>query len=121
MYYKLVTGLCNTFITFSMCMWQRIRTSYRNFDKLYFFQFNRFMQESKREAEERLMHKNQRLDSNAVVGSHSLLQEVFLTQRLNPGLLHCKQILYYLSYEGVYSNMKAINQSNAGSVLSGLL
>ena len=29
-------------------------------------------------------------------GSHSLLQEVFLIQRSNPGLLHCGQILYRL-------------------------
>ena len=27
-----------------------------------------------------------------------LLQEIFLTQRSNPGLLHCRQILYHLSY-----------------------
>ena len=27
-----------------------------------------------------------------------LLQRIFLTQGLNPGLLHCRQILYHLSY-----------------------
>ena len=32
--------------------------------------------------------------------SHSLLQGIFPTQRLNPGLLHCKQILYHLSHQG---------------------
>ena len=26
----------------------------------------------------------------------------FLTQALNPGLLHCKQILYHLSHQGCY-------------------
>ena len=31
------------------------------------------------------------------VGSHSLLQGIFPTQGLNPGLLYCRQILYYLS------------------------
>ena len=31
---------------------------------------------------------------NTKVGSHSLLQGIFLTQELNPGLLHCRQILY---------------------------
>ena len=31
------------------------------------------------------------------MGGHSLLQEIFLTQRLNPGLLHCRQILNHLS------------------------
>ena len=29
-----------------------------------------------------------------------ILQEIFLTQGLNPGLLHCKQTLYHLSHEG---------------------
>ena len=34
------------------------------------------------------------------VGSLSLLQQIFLTQELNRGLLHYRQILYQLSYEG---------------------
>ena len=34
------------------------------------------------------------------VGSLSLLQRIFLTQESNQGLLHCKQILYQLSYQG---------------------
>ena len=34
---------------------------------------------------------------NTGVGSHSLLQGIFLTQGLNPGLPHCRQILYCLS------------------------
>ena len=34
------------------------------------------------------------------VGSLSLLQRTFPTQELNRGLLHCRQILYHLSYEG---------------------
>ena len=38
---------------------------------------------------------------NAGVGSLSLLQEIFLTQESNWGLLHCRQILYQLSYEGI--------------------
>jgi len=33
-------------------------------------------------------------------GSHSLLQMIFPTQGLNPGLLHCRQILYQLSHQG---------------------
>ena len=37
---------------------------------------------------------------NTGVGCHSLLQGIFLTQELNPGLLHCRQILYQLSYKG---------------------
>jgi len=34
------------------------------------------------------------------VGFHLLLQGIFPTQGSNPGLLHCRQILYHLSYEG---------------------
>jgi len=33
-------------------------------------------------------------------GCHSLLQGIFPTQRLNPGLLYCRQILYCLSHQG---------------------
>ena len=36
---------------------------------------------------------------NTGVGSLSLLQGVFPTQRSNPGLLHCRQILYQLSHK----------------------
>ena len=38
---------------------------------------------------------------NTRVGCHSLLQGIFLTQGLNPGLLHCRQILYCLSYREI--------------------
>ena len=37
---------------------------------------------------------------NTGVGSLSLLQGIFPTQGLNPGLLHCSQILYQLSHKG---------------------
>ena len=37
---------------------------------------------------------------NTGMGSLSLLQGVFLTKKLNQGLLHCRQILYQLSYQG---------------------
>ena len=37
---------------------------------------------------------------NTGVGSLSLLQWIFLTKELNQDLLHCKQILYQLSYQG---------------------
>ena len=36
---------------------------------------------------------------NTGVGSLSLLQEIFPIQGLNPGLLHCRQILYQLSHK----------------------
>ena len=34
------------------------------------------------------------------MGSHSLLQGIFLTQGSNAGLLHSRQILYHLSHQG---------------------
>ena len=34
------------------------------------------------------------------VGSLSILQQILLTQELNRDLLHCRQILYQLSYQG---------------------
>ena len=37
---------------------------------------------------------------NTAVGSLSLLQGIFPTQGLNPGLLHCRRILQQLSHKG---------------------
>ena len=37
---------------------------------------------------------------NTGVGCHCLLQEIFPTQKLNPGLWHCRQTLYHLSHQG---------------------
>ena len=34
------------------------------------------------------------------MGCHALLQGIFPTQGLNPGLLHCRRILYPLSHQG---------------------
>ena len=34
------------------------------------------------------------------MGCHSLLQDIFLSQGLNPDLPHCKQMLYPLSHQG---------------------
>ena len=36
---------------------------------------------------------------NTGVGCHFLLQDIFPTQGWNPGLLHCKRILYCLSHQ----------------------
>ena len=41
-----------------------------------------------------------RKPKNTGVGSLSLLQWIFLTQGSNQGLLHCRWILYQLSYQG---------------------
>ena len=52
---------------------------------------------------------------NTGVDSHFLLQVIFPTQGSNPGLPHCRQILYQLSYEGsptsrTTSNLKAAKE-----------
>ena len=39
---------------------------------------------------------------NTGVGCHSLLQGIFPTQGWNPGLLHCRRILYHLSHQGMF-------------------
>ena len=38
---------------------------------------------------------------NIGMGSVFLLQQIFQTQESNWGLLHCRQILYQLSYQGI--------------------
>ena len=37
---------------------------------------------------------------------------IFLTQKLNPGFLHCRQILYQLSYEGSPTYGEAIKANS---------
>jgi len=37
---------------------------------------------------------------NTGLGCHFLLQGIFPIQGSNPGLLHCRQILYLLSHQG---------------------
>ena len=51
---------------------------------------------------------------NTGVGCPVLLQGIFLTQGLNPGLLHCGQILYHLSHQGspISKKSKAKESSN---------
>ena len=48
---------------------------------------------------------------NTGVGGCSLLQGIFPTQRLNPGLPHCRQILYQLSYQGSQESVNDIELS----------
>ena len=38
-------------------------------------------------------------DKNTGVGCHALIQEILLPQGSNPGLLHCRQILYRVSHQ----------------------
>ena len=51
--------------------------------------------------------------NNTGVGCHFLLQGIFLTQGLNPGLLHCRQMLYCLSHQGkCHRNLKLLQDSS---------
>ena len=47
----------------------------------------------------RLLCLRDSLGKNARVGCHFLFQGTFLTQGLNPYLLHCRQILHHLSQQ----------------------
>ena len=47
-------------------------------------------------------------DQNTRVGSLSLLQAIFPTQGSNPGLPHCRWILYQLSYQGSPRTLECI-------------
>ena len=41
-------------------------------------------------------------------GAISILQGIFLTQGLNPGLLHCRQMLYCLSHQGIPDSLTCL-------------
>ena len=43
---------------------------------------------------------------NTIVDSHPLLQGIFPTQELNPGLPQCRWILYHLSHQGCLRILK---------------
>ena len=47
-----------------------------------------------------LLHSWDSPGKNTGVGCHFLLQRIFLTQGSNPGLPHCRQMLYRLSRQG---------------------
>ena len=57
----------------------------------------------------------QRKPKNIGVGSLSLLQWIFLTQESNQGLLHCRGILYQLSYQGTFNNRHLSSHSFWGT------
>ena len=73
------------------------------------------------------------LGKNTGVGSHSLLQGIFPTQGLNPGLLHCRQILYHLRHQrspsvlnletilsvGHQAGDRHLNQAEGGEMIVG--
>ena len=45
----------------------------------------------------------------AIAGSLSLIQGIFPTQELNPGLLNCRQILYQLSCQESLNLVEIVN------------
>ena len=49
---------------------------------------------------------------NTGVGCHSLLQGIFPIQVSNPGLLHCRQILYHLSHQGSPTQRRSSSKSD---------
>ena len=48
----------------------------------------------------RLLGPRDSPSKNTGVGCHFLLQGIFQTQGSNPGLPHCRQMLYHLSHQG---------------------
>ena len=53
------------------------------------------------------------------VGCHALLQGIFPTQWLNPGLPHYRQILYHLSHQGNLKNWTTQHQKTNNSIKNG--
>ena len=49
---------------------------------------------------------------NTGMGCHALLQGIFQTQESNRGLLHCRQILYQMSYQGSPPNRGSVQFSH---------
>ena len=56
---------------------------------------------------------------NTGMGCHSLLQGIFLSQGLNPGLLPCRQSLYSLSHQGSLYACIALFLSKLGLLWAG--
>ena len=52
------------------------------------------------------------------VGCHFLLQGIFLTQGLSPGLPHCRQTLYHLSHQGSHSSLSYMQMGHVRLQLS---
>ena len=51
-------------------------------------------------------------DKNTGLGCHGLLQGILPTHGSNPGLLHCRQILYQLSNKGIPKNVLSVQFSS---------
>ena len=53
------------------------------------------------------------LGENSGMGCHFLPQRIFLTQELNPGLLHCAQMLACTQAKGDSRRLKLVSQSHS--------
>ena len=56
---------------------------------------------------------------NTGVGSLSPLQQVFLTQESNWGILHCRQILYQLIFQGSFDPCINLDLSAQSVLMTG--
>ena len=55
-------------------------------------------------------------DKNTGLGCHGLLQGILPTHGSNPGLLHCRQILYQLSNKEIPKNVLSVQFSSVQSL-----
>ena len=53
---------------------------------------------------------------NTGVDCHALLQGIFPTQGLNPGLSHCRQILYHLNHQGSPRILESVAYPSPGDL-----
>ena len=61
------------------------------------------------------------LGKSSRMGCHALLQGIFPTEGSNPGLLHCRHILYHLSYQGSLGKISAVAAAAAVKSLQSCL
>ena len=66
-----------------------------------------------------LYSKQSSLGQNTGVGSLSLLQGMFPTQGSNPGLPHCRRILYQLSHQGILEGLNVQSTTMVMRLISG--
>ena len=58
---------------------------------------------------------------NTGMGCHALLQRIFPTQGLNPGVLNCRQILHHLSHQGSPGEIMYIKKKSFFEVIQYLI
>ena len=56
---------------------------------------------------------------NIGLGCHVLLQGIFQTRESNPGLLHCRQIIYHMNHQGTSCKIQGWVNHNLESRLLG--